>query len=193
MNLEEQKAAFRKRALRQSPPAPGLRPAMDAAVVRAVKACPEYGTADAVALFAPIGCEPDIFPLLYDALAAGKSACFPRCNTQGTALAFYSVQDDASFVRGAYGILEPDPRRARLVDARNIQFMLVPGVAFAPAGTRLGRGKGYSDRALACSGAVRCGVAYAQYVYPSLPAGPQDARMDLVITERGVAYRAEKS
>ena len=34
MNLEEQKAAFRKAALRQSPPAPGLRPAMDAAVVR---------------------------------------------------------------------------------------------------------------------------------------------------------------
>lgn len=106
---------------------------------------------------------------------------------------FFAVREGNCFVRGAFGILEPDPKQALPIPEESIDFILVPGLAFDLAGIRLGRGKGYYDRVLSGIGAVRCGIAYSSYVYPSLPAGPWDVKMDLVVTEQGVAYRAEKN
>lgn len=192
MSLTDQKAAFRLRVERTLP-GPGLRPTMDASIVRFVQGYPAYRAAERVALYSPICNEPDISALFHTALAEGKTVCFPLCDKHAAALRFFAVREGNCFVRGAFGILEPDPKQALPIPEESIDFILVPGLAFDLAGIRLGRGKGYYDRVLSGIGAVRCGIAYSSYVYPSLPAGPWDVKMDLVVTEQGVAYRAEKN
>lgn len=51
-------------------------------------------------------------------------------------------------VKGAYGVMEPDPDRCRTADLEELDAVLVPGVAFDRLGNRIGYGEGYYDRLL---------------------------------------------
>jgi 5-formyltetrahydrofolate cyclo-ligase len=90
-----------------------------------------------------------------------------------------------------YGIAEP-ATSARL-SPRWLQLILVPLVAFDDAGTRLGMGGGYYDRALAwrrrrCTwpGPRLVGIAHSSQQVARLAALPHDVRLDAVITEQGL-------
>lgn len=167
------------------------RPENDAAIVRHISACAEFAAAKTVALFSPICGEPDISALFGIAAAMGKTICFPVCDVSKVDLRFYVVKNpSADFARGHYGVMEP--KQTVEMPIEQIDFMLVPGLAFDRTGARLGRGKGYYDRTLAGKKAVKCGVAYSLFVYPLLPTEKFDEKMDIVITERGVKYFAEK-
>lgn len=67
---------------------------------------------------------------------------------------------------------------------------IVPGVGFDYAGMRLGRGRGFYDRALeALRGAGEIcvvGLAFESQIVPSLPTDPWDQPMDYVVTEERV-------
>ena len=82
-----------------------------------------------------------------------------------------------------------DPKRRVAPEA--IDLVVVPGLAFGRRGRRLGYGKGYYDRLLARSPAVRAGLCYAAQVFPEVPAGLRDAVMDFVVTEEG-AFRVPR-
>ena len=70
--------------------------------------------------------------------------------------------------------------------AEDIDFMVVPGVAFAGDGRRLGRGKGYYDRYLSQEGfrAFCVGVCYACQSREDIPAEAHDKRVDAVISAK---------
>ena len=59
---------------------------------------------------------------------------------------------------------------------------LVPGRAFSETLERLGRGAGCYDRLFRNGGPARAGVAYDFQIFPRLPAGEYDARMEAVLT-----------
>ena len=109
--------------------------------------------------------------------------CWPRVESEG--LKFYTVKNPADFVTSPYGLQEPDPERAEPVDLQACEVVCVPGVAFDRSGSRLGRGKGYYDKALAPYLGTKVGVAYsAQITTDDLPSEPHDMRMNYVVTEK---------
>ena len=73
-----------------------------------------------------------------------------------------------------------------------IDLVIVPGLAFSPAGGRLGRGKGYYDRFLArltdsrkgcgLSPPILMGICLDEQVLPSVPMEEHDYRMHYVVT-----------
>ena len=70
------------------------------------------------------------------------------------------------------------------------EVLLVPLVAFDDQGHRLGYGGGFYDRTLNALRARRTvhayGFAYEGQRVPELPLGGNDARLDAVITEKGI-------
>ncbi len=71
-----------------------------------------------------------------------------------------------------------------------VQFpavVLVPGVGFDRTGMRLGRGRGFYDRALgalrAAGGVCAVGLAFECQIVSELPGDPWDQRMDYVVSE----------
>ena len=72
----------------------------------------------------------------------------------------------------------------RPCDPADIDFIVVPGVAFTAAGARMGRGRGYYDKYLSQPGfrGVKAGVCYAHQLVGELPVEPHDVFMDYVVT-----------
>ena len=64
-------------------------------------------------------------------------------------------------------------------------IVFTPGVGFDEKGHRLGRGKGYYDRAFrgVLAGALRVALAYEFQVVPEIPSGPDDERVQWIATE----------
>ena len=87
---------------------------------------------------------------------------------------------------GQWGIREPKPEAPEVFP----DILLVPLAAFDRAGHRIGYGAGYYDMTIAGLRAMKpitaVGIAYAAQEIDAVPATPRDARLDLVLTERGV-------
>lgn len=130
-----------------------------------------------VALFSPLGDEPQLWPLV-ERLAKRMSVVLPR--VEGEVMNFYSY-DSCAMAKGAYGINEP--QNGLPVDVCEIDAVIVPGVAFTEDGARMGRGKGYYDRYLSQSGcrALKIGVCFREQIVASIPTEPHDVTMDTVI------------
>jgi 5-formyltetrahydrofolate cyclo-ligase len=116
-----------------------------------------------VAVYAARDNELDPVVIVQASRAAGKVMYYPDVRRDGP------------------GFVESSGRPA--APAESILF-LVPGVAFDVRGVRLGRGRGWYDRALArYAGGIRLGLAYEFQVVPALPEAPWDVRMHAVVTE----------
>ncbi len=137
---------------------PEERAARSEVICRRIVESAVWRDAESVLLFSPIRSEPDIAPVGAVAIEAGK-----RIAIMPTTLRNES-QLELAFV--------PD-------------LVLVPGLAFTPAGQRLGRGGGFYDRLLTgrATGAYKLGICFASQLLQSIPTEEHDAVLDAVITD----------
>lgn len=131
----------------------------------------------------PGECDPA--ELVKAAARMGKSVAYPLCAGNG-GLELYIPSDEGCFVKGAYGIAEPDRERSRRVAAGEIDLIIVPGLAFDRELYRLGRGGGYYDRLLDGAAAFKLGLALAEQITERVPREPWDAKMDAVACNFGI-------
>jgi 5-formyltetrahydrofolate cyclo-ligase len=84
---------------------------------------------------------------------------------------------------GTLGILEPD-EKASTIPIPEIDAFICPGLAFTAAGHRLGRGRGYYDRALAQAhpAAINLGVCFDFQIVENTFPEPHDIAMDFVLS-----------
>jgi len=143
---------------------------------------PVWDQARSVLLFAPMAAEPDLWPLLAEALAAGKTAALPRYHPAEKKYVAGRVQNlQSDIVSGAFGIREPGPHCPELPPDQ-FDLILAPGLAFDLHGQRLGRGRGFYDRLLAAIPGTKCGVAFDEQIVREVPAGARDVRMNYLLT-----------
>jgi len=144
----------------------------------------EYSGAVTLALYSPILNEVFTEEIFRDAHRRGKRVVYPKVGNPG--LEFIQVESRGELRRGAFGILEPSG--ADPVPLREIDLLVVPGVAFDRAGYRLGYGKGFYDRALHSHeerGSL-VGLGFEFQVISMLPAETHDVRMDMIVTEERI-------
>ncbi|MDE6080466.1 MAG: 5-formyltetrahydrofolate cyclo-ligase [Duncaniella sp.] len=94
---------------------------------------------------------------------------------------------------GSFHIEEPTGNDTASID--DMEMIIVPAVAYDSRGSRVGRGKGYYDRLLASSKALKVGVAYDfQFVDgDDIETDEHDVPVDIVITEsRHIIVRRRK-
>lgn len=138
-----------------------------------------------VALFAAFGDEAD--PALVGELFEG-TIVYPAVTPEG--LVFRAAPRFTLAPAPPFGIPEP-PTSARTIE--DIDVFVTPGLGFTRDGRRLGYGKGYYDRALTAARARNpatraIGFGFTTQVVDDLPAGPDDAIVDAVVTEDGLFF-----
>jgi len=192
------KAALRRKmaALRDGIPEPSRRLMSERACAHAARWLREKET-DVFLAYAPFRSELDTRPLLEWGLREGLAVLLPVCSVPDRSLVLFRVRSLDELRPGAYGLPEPDPARAeRWEDLAAVGAVFVPGLAFAPDGSRLGYGGGYYDRFAermrAAGGAAPwMGLAFGLQIVPGLPVEPHDARVDGYVTEEGVHFVRE--
>lgn len=181
--IQEAKAALRKQihgVIREI--APATRDALSAQLRDRLKHQAIWQNAGAILLFAPLPDEADVWPLLAETLAAGKTVALPRFDAANNDYLACRIQHPQTEIApGQFGIREPSARCAEISFDR-LDLILVPGVAFDLQGRRLGRGRGFYDRLLADVSRAKCGIAFDQQLVEEVPAGPTDVRMDFILT-----------
>ena len=148
---------------------------------------PEFRRARTVMLFASLPDEVDTAPIIAAALSGGRRVGLPRCQAQSHNLDVVEIQDPArDLAPGYHGIQEPTGDH--LIVPEDLDFILVPGLAFNAAGLRLGRGAGYYDRFLARPDvtAVRCSIAFDCQVVDAVPRETHDLPVQIILTESRV-------
>ncbi len=157
-----------------------------------ILALPELATAGTVALYESQRGEVDLGPLWRELRALGKRCVFPRVDKGVKILAFAPVDTPANFAVGVLGLHQPPPGHD--VDLDIIDLFVVPGLAFDPAGRRIGRGAGYYDATLAAvPRALRVGVCFDTHLIEAVPVDPHDQLIDLVITPTQVYRPASRA
>lgn len=93
--------------------------------------------------------------------------------------------DATKLMHGAFHIEEPTGDN--FADPQEMDMIIVPAVAYDRYGNRVGRGKGFYDRLLSSTKALRIGVAYDFQIVDEInDLEDTDIPVDMVITESTV-------
>ena len=193
-SLVERKAKLRREAY-DARNAQANKDDVSKAIVECFIALREYAAANTAMWYLDVRSEVRTRHQLGDALRSGKKIVVPYCTVDDSGankLGLWHLTSTDELVVGTWSILEPprerwgDPRKE--VDPRELDLVMVPGVAFTRDGARMGNGKGYYDRLLdrVRPEAPLIALAYECQLFTELPVSPHDVYMDKVITEKAV-------
>lgn len=143
-----------------------------------------------IAGYWPVHGEINVMPLLVQLQHKGYACALPQIKQKGAPLGFRSWNEKMLMRQNAYEMKEPDPAHSTAVRP---DIVIVPLLAFDAACHRLGYGLGFYDltlKQLRAQGPVLAvGVAYDVQKIKQVAAESQDARMDIIVTEKSV-YKA---
>lgn len=155
----------------------------DAAILQRLLNAPAFKKATTIMLYLPIHGEADVSKLFEQNL--NKKLVLPRVNcTKRRQLSLHLVKSLAEETRqNSYGLTQPKSTmpRTKKVD---IDLVLVPGVAFAKDGHRIGYGHGFYDRFLKNLRCPKIGIAYAFQIMKNITGEEHDQKVDAIITEK---------
>lgn len=178
------KSAVRRRLLvarRDRPTAPraAAAEAVSAALVQRLTG------AGPVAAHVPDELEPGYGRLPADLGRLGVPVLLPVVPAQGHELSW--AVDSGRLTPGRFGLLEPVGPRLDGAALGTAAVIVVPALAVARDGVRLGRGGGFYDRALrhARPDAVLVALVFDDELLDELPSEPHDRRVDAVVTPSG--------
>ena len=151
-------------------------------IITALKQKPLWQNCQTVLFFGSRRDEPDLWPLLVEALAMGKVVALPQylsATDEYRACRIRQISEDV--VTGHYGIREPSAK-CDIISLKQLDLVLVPGLGYSRTGGRLGRGKAYYDRLLTQASGVKCGVGFDCQFGLTVPLEDHDIRLNCIIT-----------
>lgn len=134
-------------------------------------------------------------PFLRRVLDRGQRLLCPRVDRRERRLRLYEVCDLAGDLeRGTLGI--PEPKRTCVeFEPQDVDWVLVPGVAFDGQGYRVGRGAGHYDRLLPRLGpeVPRWSLIFDEQWVDDIPVEPHDVPLDGVVSPNRTVVRSGQS
>ena len=131
-----------------------------------------------VGLYVPIQGEVNVF----DDFKRYKNVYLPICDED--AMDFYKFT--GKLYKGKFNTYEPNKKNR--IDPLDLDVIIVPLVGFNKT-HRMGYGKGYYDKYLKNTQAIKIGVAFDCQEDKSIQKKPSDVDMDLIITETRTIWR----
>jgi 5-formyltetrahydrofolate cyclo-ligase len=145
-----------------------------------------FKQAKAIMCYVSKSYEVDTRAIIEEALKLGKRLIVPVTKTQEKTLIPSEISDpEKDLEKGAFGICEPKKDCMKTVDLKDIDLVIVPGIAFDRKGNRIGHGQGYFDRFL--SNLPRkiptIGLAFKLQLVKRINTLPWDVPVTKLITE----------
>lgn len=160
---------------------PGARKAKSSEIAERLFSLPEFKSASSVMFFASFRSEVDTLPMIRHSLAVGKRIILPK--VKGKDLWLFEIQNiDEDIAPGAWGI--PEPREILPATILDVDFMVVPGLAFDLNGNRLGYGAGFYDRILPLYKKENAALAFEIQIVPEVPISAFDIPIKKIVTEK---------
>lgn len=147
----------------------------------------EFAAAKTVMAYIDVRTEVRTRQYLPTLLASGKRIVVPYCVDRELELFLLENMDELEI--GMYKILEPKTTLrdvpAKRVDVKELDLIMVPGVAFDRRGARMGHGFGYYDKLLehARPDTPLVALAFECQLFPEIPTQDHDIFMDQILTE----------
>lgn len=148
---------------------------------------PEYVNAEIIMVFLSLPKEVDTTALVLRAWQDRKRVVTPKVSWNQRRIVPVEIRSlTEDLAESSMGIREPVsgvPIPSSLVD-----LVIVPGLGFDEFGNRLGRGRGFYDRFLAQPDftGVSCALAFEEQLTTSVPVGPLDQRINMLVTDKSV-------
>lgn len=140
-----------------------------------------YCNAKTIMLYMPLGNETETSCIMKKAFEDGKRVVLPVTDENNVDIIPCIVTLETEFKKGAYSISEPSSMH--ICNESEIDLVAVPGIAFGRNGARVGFGKGYYDRFLKRTKAVKIGFCYDFQLSEYVAADDHDVPMDYIVTD----------
>ena len=141
-------------------------------------ACPQYLQARTIYGYLPYNQEVRTIPILERALADGKRVAVPK--VYGDEMCFIYMDDLRKVEKNHWGI--PEPVADGPVAGDPAALVLMPGLAFDPAGHRIGYGGGFYDKFLQAEpNHPTVALCYEFQVLPAIETDEFDIPVDCVL------------
>ena len=143
---------------------------------------PAIQKAQSILFYASMPSEVDTLAMIEKAIFSGKRVALPIVEQKKGKLIPTLISSMEDVHIGTYGITEPhDPGKA--IALKDLDAVIVPGLAFDRLNNRLGRGAGYYDRFLSSlpMTVTTVGLAFDFQLTESLPTEAHDVRLQQVI------------
>ena len=178
-----EKAELRKQWMEREAGFPeGYKAESNAGILRNLFNLREFQDAETVLFFYSIWSEPDTHEMIRHAFEIGKIVALPKTYPKGV-MSARKIGGFEELSPTKFGIPEP-AESAPVIGPDELDFIVVPAVAFDREGYRLGHGAGYYDRYLASTRAFTCGVAREKMLVPRVPREKHDIHVKCIVTEK---------
>ena len=155
----------------------------------AIKKMDIYKKSDVIMVYVSFMNEVNTHDFIIYALKEGKTVITPICNNENkTLMLAKTFEFPKGFKKTKYGILEIPKTKAVVVDIKDIDLIITPGLAFTSSGKRLGYGGGFYDRLLSekRSDVLTVCSAYKEFVLNDLPTDEHDVGVDYLVTDEEI-------
>ena len=179
MSVSIEKSALRKHLLeRRDATSSELRDIVSEKIHENLKKISSYTNSQNIACYFPIGSEIDTHNIMLGVLEQDKKMLLPKITENN--MEFYIVPDLEKLEKGRFDIMEPKDSCKK---AGNIDCILIPTIGISKSGDRLGYGRGYYDKFLSSTNAMKISLTYSKQIIKSIPIDTHDIKIDLIITE----------
>jgi 5-formyltetrahydrofolate cyclo-ligase len=168
---------------------PEVRKRANKSVLHLLQASTVVAKAKTVLIYAATEVEVQLDDLIGPLTRAGKRVAVPRMTKTPGVMTLWAIKHSDALVKlSGSNVRTPDITRAVPIEPKDVDVVLVPGVAFTATLGRLGQGAGYYDRLLPRlrPEAKKIGVAFDIQIAEDLPLDLHDVSMDAVVTEARV-------
>jgi len=127
--------------------------------------------------------EVDTILLIEELWQLGKKVAVPKCHPKTREMTFYAIESFAQLETVYMHLREPIPEKCELVDANEMDIILVPGVVFDRFGYRIGYGGGYYDRyVLNYKKGKLMSLLFDDQIVNRVPSEEHDCPVDIIVT-----------
>ena len=149
---------------------------------------PHFVEAQTIALYFNLESEVSTKKIFKEAFSLKKRVVLPRVHQEH--LEFYQIDSLSDLEESSFHVKEPVANKDKLVDPKDINLIIVPGICFDKKCHRIGFGGGYYDRFLKEVKAFSIALAFDEQIsLEEICVDSWDVQVSKIITDKQDIYR----